>query len=48
MKMQHLQNYQLNLVMPLQSRLLAHNHRRTETRAARLSYIWIVIADEPG
>ena len=29
--------------MPLQSRLLALNHRRTETRAARLSYIWIVI-----
>ena len=48
MKMPHLQSYQCNLVMPLQSRLLAHNHRRTETRAARLSYIWIVIGDEPG
>ena len=47
-KMQHLQSYQWYLVMPLQSRLLAHNHRRTETRAARLSYIWSVIGDEPG
>ena len=46
MKMQHLQSYQCNLVMPLQSRLLAHTHRRTETRAARLSYIWIVIGEE--
>ena len=45
--MQHLQSYQWNTVMPLQSQLLAHNHRRIETRAARLSYISIVIGDEP-
>ena len=31
-----------------ESAISAHNHRRTETRAARLSYIWIVIRDEPG
>ena len=34
MKMQHLQSYQWYHVMPLQSQLLVHNHRRTETRAA--------------
>ena len=47
-KMQHLQSWQWNIVMRLQIRLFAHSHRSTETRAARLSYIWIVIGGDPG
>ena len=32
-----------------ESAIIAHNHRRTETRAASSHvYMWLVIGDQPG